>query len=164
MSFISEILASGVKEVLAGVDTNLARLKDSPDEKRAFKIELEELLEKRDSEIEESIRVRLGAKERVLVAELKQGDNYTKRARPSVVYAGLGFIFINYCLVPLMQSFTGSTIKPFELPTEFCVAWGCIVSTWVIGRTAEKRGVRNKAVSLITGSAATSSLLDEPKG
>ncbi len=162
MSFITKILGAGAKEVLKGVDGIIARFKASPQEKQTFKLELEKLLQQRDSEVEATIRAELGAKERVLVAELQQGDNYTKRARPTVVNAGLGFIFLNYCIVPIVQSFGRITIQPFELLTEFWIARGGIVSTWVVGRSAEKRGVRNRAVSMITGTPlTTSSILDE---
>ncbi len=151
MSIISKILGGGIKEVLGGVDKLIGRFKASPEEKQAFKLELEKLLQQKDAEIEETIRAELGAKERVLVAELQQGDSYTKRARPTVVYAGLVFIFFNYVVVPTVQSFTGALIKPFDLPTEFWAAWGGIVATWSIGRSAEKRGAKSKTVSLITG-------------
>ncbi len=165
MSWISKLLGGGVKEVLGGVDSIIGRFKASPEEKQAFKLELEQLLQKRDSEVEQTIRAELGAKERILVAELTQSDNYTKRARPTVVYSGLGFIFLNYCLVPIVQTFSSVEVNPFELPTEFWVAWGGIVSTWVVGRSAEKRGVRNRAVSTVTGTPiSTTSLLDDAKG
>jgi hypothetical protein len=152
MSFISKILGGGAKQVLDGVDALIGRFKASPEEKQAFKLELEKLLQQRDAEIEETIRAELQAKERVLVAELQQGDSYTKRARPTVVYAGLVFIFFNYVLVPTVQSFAPDVpIKPFDLPTEFWAAWGGIVATWSIGRSAEKRGAKSKTISLITG-------------
>jgi hypothetical protein len=168
MSFISKILGGGAKQVLDGVDAGggakqvldgvdalIGRFKASPEEKQAFKLELEKLLQQRDAEIEETIRAELQAKERVLVAELQQGDSYTKsytkRARPTVVYVGLVFIFFNYVLVPTVQSFSSVSIRPFDLPTEFWAAWGGIVATWSIGRSAEKRGAKSKTISLITG-------------
>lgn len=164
MSWLDKILGSGVKDVLGGVDDIIGRFKASPEAKQEFKLELERLMQQRDAEIEQSLRTELLAKEKVLVAELQQGDNYTKRARPTVVYAGLAFIFLNYCIVPLVQTIAGKIVTPLELPTEFWAAWGGIVGTWVIGRSAEKRGARNKAVSLITGTPITSSLLDEAAG
>jgi len=159
MSFITKIIGGGAKELLGGVDKLIGRFKASPEEKQAFKLEFEKLLQTRDSEIEETIRAELSSKEKVLVAELQQGDTYTKRARPTVVYAGLGFIFINYCLVPIIQSFTSAEVAPFKLPPEFWAAWGGIVATWSIGRSAEKRGARNRAVSMITGTPMQQSRL-----
>ncbi len=124
MSFISKIFGGGLKEVLGGVDSLIGRFKISPAEEEQFKLELERLLQQRDSEIEQTIRAELSAKERILVAELQQGDAYTKRARPTVVYVGLGFILLNYCIVPAIQAVAGKVVDPFPLPTEFWVAWG----------------------------------------
>ena len=121
---------------------------------------MQALLQQRDSEIEQTMRQELQAKERILVAELTQGSTYTKAARPTVVYYGLFAIFTNYTLIPTLQWAFGSTPEAFALPTEFWVAWGGIVSTWAIGRSAERRGARNKAVSLVTGNKPGSSLLD----
>ena len=159
MSFISKILGGGITKVADGIANVADRFIETPDEKREFKLAVETLLQKRDSEVEQTIRSELSAKERVLVAELQQGDNFTKRARPMVVYAGLLFIGINYVLFPitgrLMQLFgvDGVSVEPLaDLPTEFWAAWGGICATWSIGRSAEKRGVRNKIASVITGS------------
>ena len=102
MSFISNILGGGLTKVVGGIAKAADRFIETPDEKREFTLAVETLLQKRDSEVEQTIRAELGAKERVLVAELNQGDNYTKRARPTVVYAGLLFIGINYVLFPII--------------------------------------------------------------
>lgn len=134
----------------------------SGEEKQQFQLEMEALIQKRDSEIEASIRSELQSKERVLVAELAQGDSYTKRARPTVVYAGLLFIFINYCLVPIVGKIAiGVTIDEIPLPTNFWLGWSGIVATWSIGRSFEKSGVQNSVTRALTGSSATSKLLGE---
>ena len=116
---MTKIFAGGVGKVIGQVGGLIDQFKLSPDEKQKFKLEMESLLQKPDSEIEQTIRAELGAKERALVAELAQGDNYTKRARPTVVYAGLIFIFYNYCVVPTIQSLTDAAVVAFALPTEF---------------------------------------------
>jgi len=161
MSWLTKFFSGGVSEIVNGADKLVGRFIASPEEKQKFKLELEQMLLKRDAEIEQAIQAELGAKERILVAELRQDDNYTKRARPTVIYAGLGFIFLNYCVVPIVRSFTATDVQPFALPAEFWMAWGGIVSTWVVGRSAEKRGVRNRAVKTITGS--TPSIFDDAK-
>lgn len=163
MSWLSNLF-SGVGDVINGADKIISRFQMSPEEKAKLKLELEQLLLKREAQLEESIQTELTSKERILVAELQQSDAYTKRARPTVVYAGIAFIFLNYCLVPAIQSLSGADVKAFDLPTEFWVAWGGIVSTWVVGRSAEKRGMQSKAVSMITGSKPTPSLFDDAKG
>jgi len=160
MSWITNLLGGSVGTLVGQVGGIVDQFHLSGEEKQRFKLELEALLQKRDSEIEETIRTELQAKERVLIAELTQGDNYTKRARPTVVYAGLGFILLNYCIIPAIQSLTGAVVEPFKLPTEFWAGWSGIVMTWSIGRSMEKRGARNRLTSVITGSG-TSRLLDE---
>jgi hypothetical protein len=121
MSWITNILSGGAGEIIGKVGNIVDQFHLSGEEKQAFKMQMEALLQKRDSEIEATIRTELQAKERVLVAELTQGDKYTKRARPTVVYGGLAFILLNYCIIPAIQSITGAVVEPFVLPTEFWV-------------------------------------------
>ena len=116
---MTKIFAGGVGKVIGQVGSIIDQFKLSPDEKQKFKLETESLLQKPDSEIEQTSRAELGAKEHFLVAELAQGADYTKRARPTVVYAGLIFIFYNYCVVPTIQSLTDAAVVAFALPTEF---------------------------------------------
>tara|TARA_R110000796_G_scaffold111953_2_gene223448 strand:- start:828 stop:1319 length:492 start_codon:yes stop_codon:yes gene_type:complete len=161
---IASFFSGGLSSVVDSIGGIADRFIETPDEKSAFKLEVETLLQKRDSEIEQTIRAELSAKEKVLVAELNQGDNYTKRARPTVVYAGLIFIGINYVIFPVvgrvmgLMEVTVSTEPLADLPVEFWAAWGGICATWSIGRSAEKRGNRGGVVSAITGNK--SRLLD----
>jgi len=164
MSWLSKILGSGVGSVVTEAGGVIDKFHLSGEERQKFKMELEALLQKQNSEIEETIRTELRAKERVLVAELAQGDSYTKRARPTVVYAGLAFIFFNYCIIPAIQSLAGVRVEPFHLPTEFWAGWSGIVATWTIGRTMEKRGARSRLTSIITGSRPSRLLDEETKG
>jgi hypothetical protein len=168
VSWITKILGFEGKELLEGVDIILSRFKGKPIgelEASEIKLEFERLLQTRDSEVEETIRTELGVKERILVAELTQGDNFTKRARPSVVYFGLLAIAVNYMLTPIVslvaQAINEIPPDPISitLPVEFWVAWGGIVSTWVVGRSAEKRGTRNRLVSAVTGTPLTGGTL-----
>ncbi|MCK5380279.1 MAG: hypothetical protein KAJ81_02340, partial [Candidatus Latescibacteria bacterium] len=81
MSWFTKIFSGSVGTLVEQVGGVVDQFHLSGEEKQRFKLELEALLQKRDSEIEETIRTELQAKERVLVAELTQGDSYTKRAR-----------------------------------------------------------------------------------
>ena len=92
------------------------------------------------------------AKSAIIVAEMAQGDTFTKRARPMLVYVGLGAIVYNYCLVPTLMLFMSTPIQPFALPTEFWATWGGTMSLWSLGRTMERRGSRSKVTQVITGS------------
>lgn len=160
MSLLSKIFSSGLGDVVEKVGNVADRFNLSGEEKQKFKLEMEALLQKRDAEIEQTLHSELQAKERILVTELQQGDSYTKRARPSVVYAGLAFIFFNYTIVPVISKMNGVDITPLVLPPEFWYGWSGIVATWSIGRTMEKRGASNPISRAITGNQR-SSLLDD---
>lgn len=167
MGWFSNLFSGSVGSLVKSIGDVADRFIETPDEKAKFALEVEQLLQKRDSEVEQTIRKELESKERVLVAELNQGDSYTKRARPTVVYAGLSFIGLNYVVFPLLARFAhilGLEVdaSPLaDLPTEFWVAWGGICSSWVIGRSVEKRGVNHPLASQVTGSKAPKSgLLD----
>ena len=69
-------------------------------------------------------------------AEQTSGDKFTERARPSVVWAGIGFIGWNYCLVPTFGIHWHLT--SLNLPDAFWWTWGTVVTGYVFNRTAEK--------------------------
>lgn len=166
MSWFTKLFSGGVGSVVDSIGSVADKFIQTPDEKAAFKLQVEALLQKRESEIEQTIRQQLESKERILVAELNQGDTYTKRARPTVVYMGLVFIGINYVLFPLIGRIANGfgaemDVSPLaDLPSEFWMAWGGICATWSIGRSLEKRGTQNAATRAVTGSKPTSKLLD----
>jgi hypothetical protein len=153
---LTGFLGGGLVESVSGVAD---RFIQTDDEKAAFKVEMEKVLQQRDSEIEQTSRKELSAKASIIVAEMNQGDNYTKRARPTVVYFGLAVIFFNYCFVPLIQVISEEVIAPFALPTEFWLAWGGTVNVYSVGRSMEKRGSRNKFTQAVVGDKPLS-LLD----
>ena len=161
MSWLTKILGSSIGSVVNQVGDVVDKFHLSGEEKQKFKLAMEALLQKRDSEIEATIRSELQAKERVLVAELTQGDKYTKRARPTVVYAGLAFIFFNYCVVPVISKLVHAPVEPLVLPNAFWAGWSGIVATWTIGRTFEKRGAENMFTRIVTGSKEHSRILDD---
>lgn len=128
----------------------------SQEEKAKAQLDLETLIGERDQKVAE-------AKASIIVAEMQQGDKFTKRARPMVVYSGLVFIGLVHVAFPLIASIvqifcsvrgiTNTLILPsLTLPTQFWWAWGSVVSVWELGRTWEKaNGPGNKLVDLITG-------------
>lgn len=113
-------------------------------EKAQAEIQLQELLSSRDNALIESQKA-------IMVAELNQGDNFTKRARPMVIYAGLVFIFLVHVFLPIVSDLLGRELSKLTLPEEFWWAWTGICTAWVIGRSAEKGGARNKLVGMVTG-------------
>lgn len=103
----------------------------------------------RAQEIEESMSK---VAQNIIVAEMQQGDRFTKRARPMVVYSGLLFIFLVHVAFPIFAHFTGGTVPEISLPEEFWWAWTGVVAVWMTGRSMEKVGADNKVTRLITGS------------
>lgn len=100
------------------------------------------------SQVEETVQLEMEAKKSVIVAELQQGDKYTKRARPSIIYFGLLAASAEAVLkaVAVFGGLPEDVILPASfLPTIFWGAWGGVASTWVIGRSVERRGASNAA-------------------
>lgn len=94
----------------------------------------------------------------------QQGDRLTRWARPSIVYAGLFFIFLIHVALPIaawiILAVTGramTDMPALSLPGPFWATWGSVTSLWVIGRSIEKRGTNSaaaaKAAQVITGGA-----------
>jgi hypothetical protein len=102
------------------------------------------MVEKREASL-------VDAQKSIIVSEMQQGDTYTKRARPTLVYAGLFFIFLVHVLFPIAAFFTNKPMPTLLLPTEFWWAWSGVCGVWVLGRSAEKKGAAGKLVSMITG-------------
>ena len=151
MSFIGHILGTGLAKTVSAIGDTVKKFVTTDGDRMNMQMELEAILQKRDSEVEQTIRAELEAKEKIMVAEMQQGDNYTKRARPTIIYFGLVSIFLSYMLIPIIQMLLGIEVVPLDLPKEFWVAWGGVVGVYAIGRSAEKRGTRNKVTSFITG-------------
>ncbi|KKK80638.1 hypothetical protein LCGC14_2821490 [marine sediment metagenome] len=133
----------------------------TPDEKAEYERDMLELVQARDTEIEQTLRTEIQAKERILVAELQQGDKFTKRARPSLVYMGLLFALVE-TIVRTVLMLRGQSMPEgmtTVVPPQFWAAWTGVTGAWVIGRSAERRGSQNRVVAALTGSAR-SSILD----
>lgn len=132
-------------------------------EKAEAQLKIQALAQARDN-------VRDTANKEVMVAELNQGDKYTKRARPSIVYGGLFFIALTEvvfpmaawcvevaCIVGGLPKDTIPDLPDLTLPVAFWGTWGSVCGVYGIGRTVEKvksgqaGPVLAKAIKLITG-------------
>ena len=119
-------------------------------DKATAQIQLQDMLGKRESALVE-------AQKSIIVSEMQQGDNFTKRARPSIVYFGLAAIGLVHVLLPiaawLVIALTDTSIEmpDIALPGQFWATWGGVCGVWIIGRSVERRGVTGKMVSMITG-------------
>ena len=169
MGLLTNLFAGSASTLVEQVSKVIDEFHLSNEEKQQLSIRMQEIVLKREQVLQDSVQAEMSSKERVLVAELTQGDSYTKRARPTVVYAGLVFILLNYTVLPGIALIGGAprdkctdsvekdkvartcTTNYLTLPEEFWWAWAGIVGTWSIGRTAEKLGARNTLTSRITG-------------
>jgi len=118
--------------------------KMTDEEKATAQIELQRMLQERETTLIE-------AQKSIIVSEMSQGDAFTKRARPMIVYCGLLFIFLVHVIFPIVTYVTKESLPALNLPTEFWWAWTGVCRVWMIGRSMEKNGASNKIVNMITG-------------
>ena len=164
MRFISKIFSGGLSNILSGAGNIIDKFKLSPSDKKQFNLEMEALLQRQESELEQTYRQELNAKMEIIKAELTQGDTYTKRARPTIVYMGLIFVLLevlglrhlilSLIYEPSTATYVSIVDKSNDVFEYFLVAWAGVVGVYGIGRTVEKTGVRSKVTNAITGSGA----------
>jgi hypothetical protein len=149
---LSDAMSGAVGGLISSIGNTVAQFIDTPDKRNAMTLALNQQITDRFAQIEQSVNIQTQAQAGVTTAELTQGDNYTKRARPTLVYFGMVVIAFNYCVIPTIQLFNRGDIKPFDLPVYFWEALGGVVATWAIGRSWEKINGVNGISSIITGS------------
>lgn len=148
MSSTADIIANGLDEglkvILAGDLTDKVKLDEAI---KQLAIRQAAIVDNQAQETLEAIKAK------ITLEELKQSDIFTRRARPTIVYAGLLFIFILNVFIPLIAFFNGSQIPiNLKLPDEFWFSWSGVVSVWVLGRSYEKvNGVTGSISSFING-------------
>jgi hypothetical protein len=102
------------------------------------------------------------AKASIMDAEMPQ-EEFTKRGRPTIIYAGLAFIGLVHVAFPilawivLMLKGDPVVLPQLSLPTDFWLAWGGVVGVYVMGRSSEKNGgempgLMGKMYGMIAGS------------
>lgn len=148
-SWLTGLLNGG--GLFQGIKELIGKFKMDPAEKAEFELKLREIIERENRAVADQISAELQAKERIIIAELAQGDNYTKRMRPTIGYAGLGFIFLVHVFLPVFSYSTGKPAPELTLPIEFWLAWGGYVATYSIGRDFVKKGVGNGTANKISG-------------
>lgn len=166
MTGVIELLAGGLINSVGQIIDNLHT---SDEEKTDAKIRLvagfTEFAKQADVAYQKELEVRRD----VIVAELNQTDNYTKRARPTMLYAGMLFVGLNYVVAPLFGRMV-AVIRAFwelspaqalalsnmseplaNLPSEFWAAWGGVAGVYVLARSGEKTGGFDGLWPLIVG-------------
>jgi hypothetical protein len=133
-----------IAELAKGIIDKIWPPAADPNKKLEAQLELQQMLEDRENAV-------IVAQKEIIVSEMQQADNFTKRARPSVVYAGLAFIFFDHVALPIYSFFSHGTVPDVSLPAEFWWAWTGCVGIWMVGRTLEKRGSTSDLIAKITG-------------
>lgn len=147
MGILTNILGSGLKEIITTVSGVVDEFTLSPEEKARLNQEMQRLVLEQFTAVEASVQARFAMVKDIIAAEMAQGDNFTKRARPTVVYVGLVLFLIQV----LAQLFAG--LPHIEIPVDFTIAWASIVGVWSIGRSFEKATGKTNVISqLATGS------------
>lgn len=119
-------------------------------EKLAAQTELERMVSTRENTLVE-------AKTAVMVAEMQQNDKYTKRVRPTILYVGLASIVMLHVVLPCiawLAVLLGTQLPEMPqitLPNQFWGVWGGCAAIYIVGRSAEKRGVQNDTLGRIVG-------------
>lgn len=164
MELIKKLFSKGITDVVDSVGNVIDKFTLSKEEKMEFKLEMQSRLMKMESELEQTYRTELESRSDIIKAEMAQGDNYTKRARPTIVYAGLLFVFLVYVLLPIIAYIANKEMPTISLPEQFWWAWGTVVGVYGIGRSTEKMGITNKVTNFITGSGANNVSKNNAKG
>lgn len=159
MGLLSSILGSTAGKLINAVGSIIDEFHTSGEEKMEaslakakLKLALEEIITARMTEAETTLRTELTAKSEIIQAEMNQKDNFTKRARPTLVYTGLA-IFVIDMAAKMVAYFTGYDVPAPSsfIDPNFIYTWGGVCGVWFIGRSAEKYGMNNKAVKGVTG-------------
>ena len=133
-----------VADLAKGIIDKIFPDKMSDTEKAEAQIKLQEMLQAHDLSL-------IAAQKEVMISEMSQCDSYTKRAQPTIVYAGLLFIFLVHVIFPMISYATKEALPELALPTEFWWAWTGVCGVWIMGRSMEKNGATHKIVKMITG-------------
>jgi len=149
-----------VGNLIGKVGEVIDSLHTSGEEKATARLAVEKLAQDFEVELEKSYRAEVAAKERIMVAELQQSDAYTKRARPSIVYAWIGQGLLVTALT-FVVIFMRVTVPDVGVLGQLMIAWmgggAGVVATYTITRGVEKRGIARDGsrvaavVSAITG-------------
>lgn len=128
-------LAKKVMDALGGGDGGKVSITDL---EPAIALAVLERDTARDNAMAQTLQSELESRARIIEAEMAQGDTFTKRARPSVVYSGLLMFFLEFgiraWLVIHGQPMPEGTIMPGAL----IAGWTTVTGVWAVGRSAEK--------------------------
>ncbi|MBE8182530.1 MAG: hypothetical protein HAW61_03275 [Candidatus Portiera sp.] len=126
-----------IEPLAKGVFGLIDKLHLSKQEKLQFKERMQSMVLDHQKEVEKTLQEQARSTADIIVAEVKQDDKYTKRARPTVIYVGIILIIWGYVIAPLLNGYYGAGIV-IEIPDFFWHSWAAIVAVYAGGRSYEK--------------------------
>lgn len=136
MGALVSALGSAIGPVFDGLAKVIGEFHMSPEEKAAAQQAISDAQAKAVQAAQDAnIQLNAIAGQNIR-AEETSDDNFTKRARPAVVWMGNALIAWNYGLVPVFLLKWHAT--PVALPDAFWWTWGTVVTGYVFSRGAEK--------------------------
>ena len=135
-------IGAGIKNVLGGVEGILDEVITNKEELAEVKMKIKEKELEYEKLATDQYLKELDTRVDIIKSEMSQGDVFTKRARPSVVYSGLLFVAIIHVILPIVSFAMKEPLPDITLPSEFWWAWGTVVGVYGVGRTYEKMKVR----------------------
>ncbi len=137
-----------LKQLIGPLTKNIFGLVDklhlSKQEKMEFKARAQSLVLEHEKEVGKTIRAKEEATSNIIMAEVKQDDKYTKRARPTVIYVGIILIIWSYIITPILNEYLDMDIVN-EIPDFFWYSWSGIVAVYAGGRSYEKSNKKGNA-------------------
>ncbi len=99
----------------------------------------------RDKHAAEVMQTELETRATIIQAEMNQGDKFTKRARPTIVYTGLVMFFIELGVRVYLQLKVGTMPSETIVPGPMIAGWTVAVGVWSAGRSWEKVTARKNS-------------------
>lgn len=125
-----------VKPVLDGVNTLIGQFHISPEEKAQAQQAIADAAAKAQQAAQDyDVQLNTIAGQNIRTEESSE-DNFTRRARPAVVWMGNILIFWNYGLAPVLGA--KWHWQPVLIPDAFWWTWGTVVTGYVFSRSTEK--------------------------
>jgi hypothetical protein len=153
MAWYDKIIGGGLGAMAEGAASIIEALQAGKIKKHEAEAMLQELKDRELARGHEDFKAELGAKERIIVAELQQGDTFTKRARPFVIYTGPVIVFA-LAIMYYISWWKNTTMPPTpDFILWYLGAWAGYGSVYAFGRTKEKLGAGNSFTKLVTGAS-----------
>ena len=92
----------------------------------------------RDNAMAETLQSELESRARIIEAEMSQGDTFTKRARPMVVYTGLVMFLLEFGIRAWLVLRGQAMPTEMIIPGALVAGWTTVTGVWAVGRSAEK--------------------------